>query len=79
MQENTGPDRRFRDALAKGEIALPKCENCGSFHFFPRVVCPHCHETYMTAETAEELERLIQQRKELARPETVDAIQFAHA
>ena len=48
MQENTGPDRRFRDALAKGEIALPKCENCGSFHFFPRVVCPHCHETAMS-------------------------------
>ena len=48
-------------------------------HNVPVVSCPHCHETYMTAETAEELEQLIKQRKELAQPETVDAIQFAHA
>ncbi|MGB1990016.1 MAG: Zn-ribbon domain-containing OB-fold protein, partial [Cycloclasticus pugetii] len=22
--------------------SLPKCQDCQEFHFFPRVVCPHC-------------------------------------
>lgn len=22
---------------------LPRCENCGRFHFYPRPVCPHCY------------------------------------
>ncbi|MEO8143495.1 MAG: Zn-ribbon domain-containing OB-fold protein [Betaproteobacteria bacterium] len=21
---------------------LPRCEDCGKFHFYPRPVCPHC-------------------------------------
>ncbi|MAZ15949.1 MAG: OB-fold domain-containing protein [Oricola sp.] len=48
MQEITGSDQTFRRALANGEIALPKCDSCGKFHFFPRVVCPHCHETALS-------------------------------
>lgn len=23
-------------------FALPRCEACGKFHFYPRPVCPHC-------------------------------------
>lgn len=40
-----GPDATFRSDLAGGKVVLPQCNACGRFHFFPRVVCPHCHET----------------------------------
>ncbi|KZY04951.1 MULTISPECIES: Zn-ribbon domain-containing OB-fold protein [unclassified Sulfitobacter] len=43
MQDANGPDQLFQRALAEGEILLPKCDDCGAFHFFPRVLCPHCH------------------------------------
>lgn len=43
MQDAKGPDQLFQRALAEGEILLPKCDDCGSYHFFPRVLCPHCH------------------------------------
>ena len=43
----------------------------------PVVRCPHCHQTYMTAQTTKTLDRLLQQRKELARPQTLDVIEFA--
>ena len=43
----------------------------------PVVRCPHCHQTYVTAQTAKTLDRLVQQRKELARPQTLDVIEFA--
>ena len=23
-------------------FALPRCSDCGKFHFYPRPVCPHC-------------------------------------
>jgi len=23
-------------------FTLPRCEDCGKFHFYPRPVCPHC-------------------------------------
>lgn len=43
MQDAKGPDQLFQRALAEGEILLPKCDDCGGYHFFPRVLCPHCH------------------------------------
>lgn len=43
MQDAIGPDQFFQRALAEGEILLPKCDDCGGYHFFPRVLCPHCH------------------------------------
>ena len=43
MQDAKGPDQLFQRALAEGEILLPKCDDCGANHFFPRVLCPHCH------------------------------------
>lgn len=24
------------------ELRLPKCEDCGEVHFYPRTLCPHC-------------------------------------
>ena len=45
MQDATGPDQTFQRALANKEILLPKCDDCGAYHFFPRVLCPHCHGT----------------------------------
>ena len=43
MQDAKGPDQLFQRALAEGEILLPKCDDCGAYLFFPRVLCPHCH------------------------------------
>jgi uncharacterized OB-fold protein len=37
-----GPDKVYADYLKKEVFALPKCKKCGEFHFFPRIVCPHC-------------------------------------
>lgn len=45
MPKATGSDQIFQRALATGEILLPKCDDCGAYHFFPRVLCPHCHGT----------------------------------
>ncbi len=45
MQDAKRPDQFFQRALAEGEILLPKCDDCGAYHFFPRVLCPHCHGT----------------------------------
>ena len=45
MQDAKGPDQLFQRALAEGEILLPKCDDCRAYHFFPRVLCPHCHGT----------------------------------
>ncbi|WP_282127464.1 Zn-ribbon domain-containing OB-fold protein [Roseobacter litoralis] len=45
MPDVTGPDHSFQSALADKEFLLPKCDDCGLFHFFPRILCPHCHGT----------------------------------
>lgn len=45
MPDATGPDQIFQRALTNGEIVLPRCDDCGAYHFFPRVLCPHCHGT----------------------------------
>lgn len=37
----------------------------------PVVVCPHCGESYLTAETLHELERIKLHRRSLARPRQV--------
>jgi len=40
--DGPGPDSTYSSFLKKQVFALPKCLDCGEFHFFPRVVCPHC-------------------------------------
>ena len=52
MPNATAPDQIFQRALANNEILLPKCDDCGAFHFFPRVLCPHCHGAAISWERA---------------------------
>lgn len=37
-----GPDQVFYNHLNNDNFSLPKCLSCGEFHFFPRILCPHC-------------------------------------
>ncbi|MBI3972375.1 MAG: type II toxin-antitoxin system MqsA family antitoxin [Chloroflexi bacterium] len=43
----------------------------------PVVVCPHCGESYLTAETLHEIERIKQHRKSLAVERPVEVASFA--
>ena len=43
----------------------------------PVVVCPHCGESYLTAETLYEIERIKVHRRSLAKPRSVAVAQFA--
>ena len=36
-------DARYFSALANGVFEIPRCTDCGRWHFYPRVCCPHCH------------------------------------
>ena len=33
---------RYFEAARKGVLLVGKCSDCGEYHFYPRVVCPHC-------------------------------------
>ena len=33
----------YWDGLREGKLMLPKCGNCDTPFFFPRIICPHCH------------------------------------
>ncbi|MDF1669795.1 MAG: OB-fold domain-containing protein [Roseovarius sp.] len=48
MPEMQGPDKTFRDGLAKGQIHIQQCDDCERFIFFPRVLCPHCKGQSLT-------------------------------
>ncbi len=43
----------------------------------PIVVCPHCGESYLTAETRHEIEPLKLYRKHLAQARCIDVVEFA--
>ena len=43
----------------------------------PMVSCPHCGESYLTADTLHEIEILKQQRQQRAVMQTVAVMQFA--
>jgi len=32
----------FRTALARGELLVQKCNDCGKLNMYPRHACPHC-------------------------------------
>src|SRR5579859_5860185 len=38
----TPTTRPFWDAARRQEFMLPRCQNCGRFHWYPRVACPYC-------------------------------------
>ena len=62
--------RRMARSYGKGE-SLFVIEN------IPVVVCPHCGESYLTAETLHEVERLKLHRKKLAQERCIDIVAFA--
>ncbi|HEX6032714.1 MAG TPA: Zn-ribbon domain-containing OB-fold protein [Tepidiformaceae bacterium] len=33
----------FWDAAREGRFVLPRCTNCNRVHWYPRLICPHCH------------------------------------
>jgi len=33
----------YWDGLRAGKLMLPKCGDCGTAFFYPRILCPHCH------------------------------------
>lgn len=35
--------RPFWDAAAERRLVLKFCDACGRTHWYPRLVCPHCH------------------------------------
>lgn len=46
MLDPTGIDAMYAPYLehaARGEFALPRCADCGAFHFYPQPACPRCH------------------------------------
>jgi uncharacterized OB-fold protein len=32
----------YWDAAREHRLVMPKCNDCGAFHFYPRTLCPHC-------------------------------------
>ena len=38
----------FWDGAKAGKLLLPKCLDCGQYHFFPRALCPHCRSENWT-------------------------------
>jgi hypothetical protein len=38
-----GESRPYWDALKQHRLTLKRCHDCGKHHFYPRVLCPHCH------------------------------------
>ena len=45
----------------------------------PEVICPYCQESYFTAETLHELERIKLHRKDIAQQKNVSVATFAQA
>ncbi len=43
----------------------------------PVITCPHCGESYLTAETLHEIERIKLHRRSLAKPRSVAVASFA--
>lgn len=43
----------------------------------PVITCPHCHESYLTAETLHEIERIKRRRKNFAVERPVQVAQLA--
>ena len=35
----------FWDGAKEGKLMLPCCNNCNRVHWYPRHICPFCHET----------------------------------
>ncbi len=40
--EGAGPDLTFREHLKEGRFMIQKCGRCGTFVFYPRLLCTAC-------------------------------------
>lgn len=40
--EQAGPDATFREHLKQGRFMIQKCGRCGTFIFYPRLLCTGC-------------------------------------
>lgn len=40
--------RPFWEATGHRRLVLPRCDDCGTFIWYPRAVCPACHSTATT-------------------------------
>lgn len=38
----TADTKPYWQAANEGRLSLPKCQDCGQAHFYPRIFCPHC-------------------------------------
>jgi uncharacterized OB-fold protein len=38
----------YWQAAKQGQLQMPRCDDCGQFHFYPRSACPHCHSQKLT-------------------------------
>ena len=39
-----GEEALFYAAAAEGRLVIQRCPSCGRFVFYPRTLCPHCHD-----------------------------------
>ena len=37
--------RPFWEGAKDGKLMLPRCQDCGRVHWYPRHICPSCHST----------------------------------
>ena len=37
--------RPYWEAAARRELRIPRCADCGKYHFYPRPACPYCSST----------------------------------
>ena len=35
-------NERYFEAAKEGKLLVGKCNDCGEYHFYPRLLCPHC-------------------------------------
>lgn len=47
-----GDSRPFWEACRAERFVLPRCGECGCYHFYPRAVCPYCHGASIAWEPA---------------------------
>src|ERR1035437_5829768 len=35
--------KEFWEGAKAGKLMLPRCTDCNRVHWYPRLICPHCH------------------------------------
>lgn len=50
--------RPFWEAAKEGTLLLPKCKDCGRYHWYPRLICPYCQSTNLEWVAASGLGRI---------------------